>query len=135
MTKTIISWVLRIVAGAILAQTLFFKFTASPESVELFTMLDMEPHGRILIGILELLAAILLIIPHSAAYGALLGLGIMCGAVLGHITRLGFSGPMFSLGMLAILVLVCCGVILILHRDQIPLIRRMLETKVDAEDE
>ena len=135
MKKSILSWILRTVAAVILLQTLYFKFTAAPESVEIFTQLDMEPEGRILIGILELVTAILLIIPQSAAYGGLLGTGIMSGAVLGHITKLGFAGPMFSLGMLAILVLVCCLVVLVLHRDQIPFIRRMLEMKERVQEE
>ena len=134
MSKPILSWTLRIVAAAILAQTLFFKFTGAPESVEIFTILGMEPHGRIVIGVLELLTVILLLIPRSAAYGALLGMGLMVGAVFGHLTKLGFSGPMFSLGMLAILVLLCCASILFLHRTQIPVIPRILKMKADAKD-
>ncbi|NDV62412.1 DoxX family protein [Puniceicoccales bacterium CK1056] len=125
MAKNRISWALRLLAAAILLQTLYFKFTAAPESVEIFTILGMEPHGRIFIGVFELITAILLIIPRSTAHGALLGAGIMSGAVLGHITKLGFSGPMFSLGLLAILVLVCCLIVLFLHRNQLPF-RRFL---------
>lgn len=135
MIKFIISWALRLLAAAILLQTLYFKFTAAPESVAIFTELDMEPHGRIIIGLLELLTAILLLIPHSTAYGALLGTGIMAGAIMGHATKLGFSGDMFSLGMLAILVFACCIAILLLHRDQIPFVRRMLERKEECADE
>jgi hypothetical protein len=37
----------RVLAAAILLQTLFFKFTAHPESVALFTEIGMEPWGRI----------------------------------------------------------------------------------------
>lgn len=129
LSKSNISWALRLLAAAILAQTLFFKFTGAPESVEVFTKLGMEPHGRILIGVLELITVILLLIPQSAAYGALLGLGIMTGALLGHVTKLGFSGPMLSLGMLAMLVLVCCAALLFMHRGQVPVLRWMLEAK------
>ncbi len=42
----ILSWILRIVAAAILAQTLFFKFTAHPDSVAIFTAIGMEPEGE-----------------------------------------------------------------------------------------
>lgn len=129
MTKSILSWALRIVAAVILLQTLFFKFSGAPESVAIFTELGMEPGGRILIGVIELITAVLLLIPQSAAYGGLLGAGVMTGAILGHITKLGFSGDMFSLGMLAILVFACCVAVLFIHRDQIPLIKRMLDSK------
>ena len=125
----ILDWVLRITAAFILLQTLFFKFSGAPESVAIFTELGMEPGGRILIGVIELIAAILLLIPQSAAYGGLLGAGVMTGAILGHITKLGFAGEMFSLGMLAILVFLRCAAVRCLHRDQIPLIKRMLDTK------
>jgi uncharacterized membrane protein YphA (DoxX/SURF4 family) len=129
MTKTILSWALRLVAAVILLQTLFFKFSGAPESVAIFTDLGMEPGGRILIGVIELITAVLLLIPQSAAYGGLLGAGVMTGAILGHITKLGFAGEMFPLGMLAILVFLCCVVVMFLHREQIPIIKRMLDTK------
>ena len=125
--KTTFSWALRLLASIILLQTLFFKFTGSPESVAIFSELGMEPNGRILIGVIELITVVLLLIPQSVAYGALLGTGVMAGAILGHITQLGFSGPMFSLGMLAIIVFGSCLGVLFLHRDQVPLIRRMLD--------
>ena len=53
----------------------------------------------------------------------------MTGAILGHLTKLGFAGDMFTLSMLAILVFLCCTAVLILHRDQIPLIKRMLNSE------
>lgn len=49
------SWVLRIAAAIILLQTLYFKFTGHPESVELFTKLGVEPWGRIGTGVIELI--------------------------------------------------------------------------------
>ena len=50
-----ISWTAQIFAAIILAQTLFFKFTAAPESVAIFTKLYVEPFGRIVAGIMELI--------------------------------------------------------------------------------
>ena len=41
------SWALQIAAAAILGQTLFFKLTAAPESVFIFSTLGLEPGGRI----------------------------------------------------------------------------------------
>src|SRR6267142_4390723 len=56
----ILSWVLRTTAAVILLQTLFFKFTAAPESVYIFTKVGAEPWGRIGSGVVELIAAILI---------------------------------------------------------------------------
>ena len=64
--KNILSWLFRIAAAIILLQTLYFKFTAHPESVELFTKLGVEPWGRIGTGIIELITGLLLLIPATA---------------------------------------------------------------------
>lgn len=74
--KKIFSWILRIAAAAILAQTLYFKFTAQPEAVALFSKLGVEPWGRIGAFIIELATSILLLIPATVFIGALLGVGI-----------------------------------------------------------
>jgi len=62
MYKTIIL-ILRITVAIILIQTLFFKYTAHPDSVYIFSKVDLEPVGRIGIGILELNTAILIVLP------------------------------------------------------------------------
>ena len=55
------------VAG-ILLQTLFFKFTGAEESVYIFTAVHAEPWGRIGSGVIELVAAVLLLVPvHGPA--------------------------------------------------------------------
>ena len=68
---------LRIVIAIILLQTLRFKLTAHPDSVFIFTMAEMEPYGRIAIGVLELIFAVLLIFPKTAWMGSLGTLGII----------------------------------------------------------
>lgn len=119
-TTTIISWLLRITAAIILLQTLYFKFTGHPESVELFTKLGVEPWGRIGTGVIELITGILLLIPATAFIGAFLGIGLMAGAILSHLTVIGIEskGDGGQLFMLAIVVLVCCLVISIIHRRE-----------------
>ena len=87
--QNIISWVLRITAAIILWQTLYFKFTAHPESVELFTKLSVEPWGRIGTGVIELIVGILLIVPTTAFFGAFFGAGVMSGAIFSHLTIIG----------------------------------------------
>ena len=86
-----VSWTAQIVAAIILAQTLFFKFTAAPESVALFTKLGVEPFGRYFAGIMELITVILLLIPRKAWIGAILGIGTMGGAIMAHLTILGIE--------------------------------------------
>lgn len=125
-TTRIISYVLQLVAAVIFLQTLFFKFTGAPEPVFIFTTLGAEPWGRIGSGIVELIAAILLLIPRTAAYGALLGLGVISGALLSHLTVLGIDvqGDGGTLFVLAVVVFVCCALVLWLNRAALPFLRR-----------
>lgn len=126
-TTNIISWVARIGAAVILLQTLFYKFTAHPDSVYIFSQLGLEPWGRIGLGTVELITAILLLIPRTAWIGALIGLGIISGAIFAHLTQLGIvlrhdgtsdGGALFSL---AVATFVLCAMTLYLHRSEIRL--------------
>ena len=120
MIKTIFTWLLRIPAAVILLQTLYFKFTAHPQSVELFTTLGMEPWGRIGTGIAELIAAILLLIPRTTLLGALMGMGLMSGAIFFHLTKLGINfGGDVILFVYAVITFICCLVLVIMHRKNI----------------
>lgn len=119
--QNIIEWALRIVAAVILLQTLYFKFTGHPESVELFSKLGVEPWGRIGTGIIELVTGVLLLIPSTVVFGALLGIGLMLGAIASHLLVLGIEsqgdgGQLFGL---AIIVLACCIIIAFLQKSQI----------------
>jgi uncharacterized membrane protein YphA (DoxX/SURF4 family) len=124
MTSTpinILAWVLRLAAAIIMLQTLYFKFTAAPEPVYIFSTLDLEPWGRIGIGSLELIASILLLIPKTTSLGALLAVGIMAGALLAHFTKLGIvvqndGGELF---VLALVVFVCSSILLLIFRRQL----------------
>lgn len=122
----ILSWILRGIAAVILLQTLFFKFTAAKESVYIFSTLGMEPWGRIGTGIVELIAAILLLAPRTVVYGAILALGVISGAILSHLTKLGITIPAVDdhgeLFALAVAVFVCSAAVLLLHRHELPFI-------------
>ena len=122
------SWALRVFAAVILLQTLFFKFTAAPESVYIFTKVGAEPWGRILSGIVELIAAALLLVPRFTWLGSILAIGVMAGAILSHLTILGIQvqGDKGLLFALAVIVFVSSAVNLVLHRNAIPLIGRRL---------
>jgi uncharacterized membrane protein YphA (DoxX/SURF4 family) len=130
--KNVVSWLLRIAAAVILLQTLYFKFTAHPESVELFTKLGVEPWGRIGTGVIELITGILLLIPATAFIGGFLGTGLMVGAIVSHLTVIGIEskGDGGQLFMLAIIVLVLSLLIQLIHKEQgIELYHKFLKRK------
>jgi putative oxidoreductase len=121
-TECILSWTCRIAAAAILAQTLFFKFTGAEESIYIFTKVGLEPWGRYGSGVAELIAAVLLLTPRFAWAGALLTLGVISGAIVSHLTVLGIvvkddGGLLFGL---AIAVFATSAITAFLHRRQIP---------------
>src|SRR4030095_9528440 len=80
--QNIASWILQIIVAVILFQTLFFKFTGAEESKYIFSTLGLEPWGRIGSGVVELVAVILLLIPRTVPYGAILALGTITGAIM-----------------------------------------------------
>ncbi len=90
-SKTRLIWFLRLLAAGLMLQTLYFKFTAAPESVYIFTTLGLEPIGRIGIAVLELVAAVLILVPRTTVYGAVLAIGLMSGALSFHLTTLGIE--------------------------------------------
>jgi putative oxidoreductase len=121
-----VSWTLQLAAAGILLQTLFFKFTAAEESVYIFSRLGVEPWGRIGSGIVELIAAVLLLVPLTAPIGAMLAMGVMAGAIVSHLTILGIEirgdgGLLFGL---AVAVFVASAVVLVMRREQLPIVGR-----------
>ena len=120
----VVSWGLQLVVAAILLQTLFFKFTGAAESVYIFSTLGVEPWGRIASGVVELLASVLLLVPSTATIGAALALAVMAGAIASHLAVLGIEvqgdgGLLFGL---ALVVFVVSAAILILRRNDIPVV-------------
>ena len=127
-TQNTISWIAQIAAAVILLQTLFFKFTGAEESIYIFEKLGMEPFGRIGSGVAELIASVLLLIPGTAALGALLALGVMVGAIVSHLTVLGIEvqGDGGLLFAMACIVFVASATVAYLRRDRIPVVGEML---------
>ena len=117
----IIYGVARVVAALVLFQTLFFKFSGAEESVYIFTKVGMEPWGRIAIGVFELVAGVLLLIPATAWLGGLVALGLMAGAIGLHLTVLGIAvqGDGGYLFLLAVVVAICSSYILIRNTEKI----------------
>ena len=138
----VFSWICRIMAALILLQTLFFKFTAAPESVYIFTKLgtfvnsylpwasveSIQVSARIGSGIMELIAAVLLLTPRFVWAGAILAIAATGGAIASHLTFLGVEvqGDKGLLFGLAVVVLVASAIALFLHRQQIPVLGAQL---------
>lgn len=105
--KKMLNWGLVLFVSIIFIQSLFFKFSGAEESKIIFStigqwMADIGLPafisetfinlGAYIIGVFELIAAILLLIPASRKWGALLGLNIISAAIFFHLfTPLGVN--------------------------------------------
>lgn len=128
------AWTAQIGMAAILSQTLFFKFTYAPETRYIFATIGGRPAATA-VGIVELACVVLLLVPRTAAAGALLALGTMMGAIGTHLTRIGVvvvdpetgrgdGGLLFSLA-LAVAAMAC--LVLVLRRGEwLPRVRARL---------
>jgi putative oxidoreductase len=120
----ILSLLLRVTAAIILLQTLYFKFTGAEESIYIFSTVGAEPWGRYGSGVIELVASVLLLIPSTVTYGALLCSATGAGAILSHLAFLGIevNGDGGLLFGLAVTILVCGLALLVIHRRAIPIL-------------
>lgn len=114
--------VLRLIIAIILIQTLRFKFTAHPDSVYIFEQVGLEPFGRVAIGIMELIAGILILIPKTVWAGAFLTLGLIGAAIMMHLTQLGIEinndgGVLF---ITAVTTFLLSAITLYFYRKDIP---------------
>jgi uncharacterized membrane protein YphA (DoxX/SURF4 family) len=109
-------------------QTLYFKFTAHAESIKLFTILGVEPWGRIGTGIIELIASNLILIPRTTLLRALLGAGLICGAIFFHLTNanvgINFNGEPV-LFFYAVITLICCALLVVINKKGFPGLLRL----------
>lgn len=121
MKLSMLSWAARLIAAVILAQTLYFKFSGAEESRYIFSTLGMEPWGRYAVAVSELITVVLLLMPRTAGLGAVMGLGVISGALFFHLSKLGIEvqGDGGLLFYLALAVFVCCALVAWLHRAEI----------------
>lgn len=123
----VVNWVLRLIPAVIVGQAAWMKFTDDPKVSMMFTSLEMEPGGRLLIGFIEALCVVLLLSPRISAWGAILCLGVMIGAVIAHVTVLGFDGSFGSLFAMALASAVASMAIIYRMRRQVPFISSMFD--------
>lgn len=127
--KPYILWILSLYIAFVFVQSLFFKFSGSKESIYIFSTIRewtgislFEPVGRWAIGLCELVASALLLVPRTRIFGAALGVGIMTGAIFFHLVSplgievMGDGGLLFGL---ACGVWVSGWIILALSADEI----------------
>lgn len=122
-SQRLVSWILQIVAVGILASTLPFKYSGADESVRLFEELGAGTAGRLGTAILETIAVVLLLTPRLAVLGGLMVVGLMSGAILGHLTILGirWDGDVQLFAMAVAALLAGLGVVW-LRRHQLPIV-------------
>ena len=131
--KNIISWVLRLTVAIILLQTLYYKFTAHPDSVHIFKELGVEPWGRIALGIMELIIAMLILMPQTQIIGMAGSLGVILGAIFSHFLVLGINvsndgGGLFTL---ALIVFFASTIYLIMHKNEAMTLIKSFKLKVN----
>ena len=115
---------LRVIIAIILIQTLRYKFTGHADSIFIFTEVGLEPYGRIGIGIIELIAAILILVPKTIWLGSGLTIGVLSGAIFCHLTKIGIEvngdgGVLFYMGLATFLL---SSIVLWYDRKSIPII-------------
>jgi hypothetical protein len=120
--QTILSWTCRVIAAGIMLETLFFKFTGAPESVYIFSQMNLESWWRYGQGVWELIASVLLLLPRTGWAGGVLTLGAIGAAIVSHLTVLGIEiqgdgGLLFGMAWTAFL---SGAVVTFLHRREIP---------------
>jgi putative oxidoreductase len=104
-TVNVVLWILQIGAAGMFLMAGFFKLSGDPRMVGLFDTIGLGQWFRYLTGSLEVLGAVLLLIPRLSGLGALLLAGTMLGAAATHLFVVGGSP------LPAIILLIVTGVI------------------------
>src|SRR6478672_9054417 len=98
-------WILQIGAAGMFLMVGFLKLSGDLQMVGLFDAIGLGQWFRYVTGSLEVLGALLLLIPRLSGLGALLLMGVMLGAVPTHLFVVGGSP------LQAIILLIITGVV------------------------
>lgn len=106
--KSVALWAVQIGLAYYLIRPAVAKLTGAPMMVGLFEAIGFGQWFRYLTGALELIAAVAVLVPQTARYGALLIAVVMTGAVATHLFIVGGS-PLMAAALLAGAVIVAWG--------------------------
>ena len=101
-------WTLQVLVALAFVAAAAGKLLGSADMVALFDAVGVGQWFRYVTGLLELLGALLLIVPGKAAFGAVLLACVMVGAVVAHLTVL-HTAPTAPLVLLALSSLIAWG--------------------------
>ena len=127
--RELVSWVFQILALLILMPAAWNKFVGENINVFIFSQLDMEPTGRILIGLFEITACILLLTRSFCHLGAIIAFGTMLGAIIAHSTFLGWEikGDRGLTLMMLFVVLFSSTIVMYLKRRSLPFVGKSFD--------
>ncbi len=126
--KSTFLWILVIFIAFVFIQSLFFKFAGSQETAIIFNTIanwmadigflswmadSFREYGGIVVGITELIASILILIPKYRIWGAMVALLTISGAIFFHLfTPLGIDRATDDVGNTdgGLLFFMACGV-------------------------
>lgn len=106
-------WTLKGLLAAVFLSAGGAKIYGVPMMVENFQQIGLGQWFRYLTGILEIVGAIMVLMPRVAAIGGVLLSCIMVGAIATHLLLMGGSA------VPAIVLLVLSAIVVFAHRDQI----------------
>ena len=101
----VVLWVLQIAAAGMFLMVGFLKLSGNAQLVALFESIGIGQWFRYLTGSLEIAGALLLLIPHTSGFGALMLAGVMVGAIVTHVFIVGGSP------LAAVILLVVTGIV------------------------
>jgi putative oxidoreductase len=105
-TKNIALWTLQALTAAAFLMAGSLKLSGQPALVEMFDKIGLGQWFRYLTGSIEVVSAILLLIPKVTPVGAGLLVCTMSGAIITHLVKIGGSpAPAIVLGCFAAIIL------------------------------
>lgn len=117
MRRQLLSWIPSILVGGMLAMTGAMKLMMNPDAAKMFADLGGTP-ALLFAGVVEVAAAILILIPKTRIYGAALAAAMMLGAIGAHIAVLEDD----SMLPVAVLLLGASWLVAVIHRAEVPVV-------------
>ncbi len=132
----ITSIVLQVAVAGLFLMMAVSKLSAQEDAKWIFTQVGLGDAGMYATGVAELVAAVMLLVPKTRIYGAILAVLVVAGAIGSHLTKLGISvtlpssiTPEAPEGMadpsmfgIAVFVFVASAAVLVIRRAELPII-------------